>query len=134
MSYKVPGGGLAGTAPDEARFAMALVGGSLLKKETLAQMLSPQRTRDGKTVGYGLGWSLGERGHRREVWHTGGQERVSTVLYWQPESGVVVALLSNLQGVQPALVDLARRLADLAQLDATTSAVGANPRPATAPR
>ena len=46
---------------------------------------------------------------------TGGQERVSTVIYWQPDLGVVVALLSNLQGVQPALVDLARRLADLVQ-------------------
>jgi hypothetical protein len=62
---------------------------------------------------------------------------VSTVLYWQPDSGVVVALLSNLQGVQPALVDLARRLADLVQLDATSpavDAVGAKPRPAAPPR
>jgi len=130
MSYKVPGGGLAGTAPDEARFALALASGSLLKKETLAQMLTRQKTRDGKTLGYGLGWSLGERSRHREAWHTGGQERVSTVIYWQPDSGVVVALLSNLQGVQPVLVDLARRLADLVQLDATSSAIDAKPRPA----
>ena len=133
-SYKVPGGGLAGTAPDEARFALALAGGSLLKKEALAQMLTRQKTRDGKPIGYGLGWNLGERSHHREAWHTGGQERVSNVLYWQPESGVVVALLANLQGVQPALVDLARRLADLVLLDAASPVVDGKPKPATPPR
>jgi hypothetical protein len=76
----------------------------------------------------------GERNHHREAWHTGGQERVSTVIYWQPESGVVVALLSNLQGVQPALVDLARRLADLVQLDAMSPVVDGKARPVAPPR
>ena len=40
VSYKVPGGGLCSTAADVARFGMALSGGMLLKKETLAQMLT----------------------------------------------------------------------------------------------
>jgi CubicO group peptidase (beta-lactamase class C family) len=134
MSYKVPGGGLAGTAPDEARFVLALAGGSLLTKESVARMLTRQKTRDGKNVGYGLGWSLGERGGHPEAWHTGGQERVSTVIYWQPDSGVVVALLSNLQGIQPALVDLARRLTVLVQMSATSLAIDGKPRPAALPR
>jgi len=117
MSHKVPGGGLVGTAPDLARFAAALAGGSLLSQDTLALMLTRQATRDGKPTGYGLGWSLGERRRRREAWHTGGQERVSNVLYWQPDTGLVVALLSNLEGVQSDLVDLARRVAEIVQPD-----------------
>jgi CubicO group peptidase (beta-lactamase class C family) len=110
MSYKIPGGGLSGTAPDIARFVLSLSAGSLLKKDTLALMLSPQRTRDGRPVDYGLGVTLGLRAGRPEVWHTGGQERVSTIVYWQPNSGVVVVLLSNLEKAR--LGELARRVAD----------------------
>ena len=72
-----------------------------------------QRVRDGRLTGYGLGLTLGERDGRREAWHTGGQERVSTVLYTRPDSGVVVVLLSNLEGVGTPLLQLARRIADI---------------------
>lgn len=128
VSYKVPGGGLVGTAPDVARFGLALARGSLLKKETMAQMLTRQKTRDGRLTGYGLGWTLGERNRHREAWHTGGQERVSNVLYWQPDTGLVVVLLSDLEGVQPGLTDLARRLADLLQLEAGAPALDSPPK------
>ncbi len=128
VSYKVPGGGLVGTAPDVARFVLALSGGSLLKKEALAQMITRQKTRDGKVTGYGLGWTLGERNRHREVCHTGGQERVSNAVYWQPDRGLVVVLLSNLEHVQPHLVDLARRLADLLQLEAGAPALESRPK------
>jgi hypothetical protein len=43
----------------------------------------------------------------------GGQERVSTALYLQPDSGLAVAILTNLEKVQPKILDLARRVADL---------------------
>jgi len=129
VSYKVPGGGLVGTAPDVARFALALADGSLLKKrDSLAQMLTRQKTRDGKVTGYGLGWTLGERHRHREVWHTGGQERVSNVVYWQPDASLVVVLLSNLEHVQPQLLDLARRLAELVQLEAGAPALESRPK------
>jgi len=115
MSHKVPGGGLLGTAPDVARFALALADGRLLGPEAREAMLTSLRTRYGQPTGYGQGLSVGTRSGRPEAWHTGGQERVSNVLYWQPDSGVVVALLSNLERVQPPLLDLARRLADILQ-------------------
>jgi CubicO group peptidase (beta-lactamase class C family) len=113
MTYKVPGGGLSSTAPDVARFGTALVSGRLLVADTLAQMLTRQKTRNGRVTGFGLGLALGSRGGRREAWHTGGQERVSTVIYLQPDSGLVVAILTNLEKVQPRVLDLARRVADL---------------------
>jgi serine beta-lactamase-like protein LACTB len=114
MSYKVPGGGLCGTAPDVARFGAALLSGQLVTKETLQQMLTRQKTRDGRLTGYGLGLTVGTRGGKREAWHEGGQERVSTVLYLRPDADLAVALLTNLEKLQPQALDLARRVADLA--------------------
>ena len=113
MTYKVPGGGLSSTAPDVARFGTALVSGRLLSADSLTQMLTRQKTRSGRVTGFGLGLALGSRGGRREAWHTGGQERVSTVIYLQPDSGLAVAILTNLEKVQPRVLDLARRVADL---------------------
>ena len=112
-SNKVPGGGLIGTVEDVARFSIALEGGALLQKESLAQMMARQSARDGRPTGYGLGVFLGERKTVREAWHTGGQPRVSNVLYMQPDRRLAVVLLTNLEGIAPALVDLARQIADI---------------------
>jgi serine beta-lactamase-like protein LACTB, mitochondrial len=116
-SYKVPGGGLCATAADVARFGSALVSGRLLEPSTLDLMLTRQKTRDGRTTGYGLGLVLGEREGRLEAWHQGGQERVSTVVYLLAdrsvaERGRALAILTNLEGVQPQILALARALAD----------------------
>jgi serine beta-lactamase-like protein LACTB len=114
MSYKVPGGGLCGTAPDVARFGAALLAGQIVSRGTLERMLTRQKTRDGRVTGYGLGVAVGTRGGRREVWHLGGQERVSTVLYLRTDGELAVALLANLEKVQSQVLDLARRVGDLA--------------------
>jgi len=120
VSYKVPGGGLCSTAADVARFGLALAGGSLIKKETLAQMLASQKTRDGRPTGYGLGLNVllpGSPGRRREAWHTGGQERVSTVFYLLPDDGLAVVVLSNLEGVGSELMSLSRRIVAIVTAD-----------------
>ncbi|HLA78522.1 MAG TPA: serine hydrolase domain-containing protein [Vicinamibacteria bacterium] len=113
-SNKIPGGGLAGTALDLARFVIALENGVLVKKETLARMLTRQAARDGKPSGYGLGVFLGNRRGVREAWHTGGQQRVSTVLYLQPDRRLGVVVLANLEGVRDRLLEVARQVADIA--------------------
>jgi CubicO group peptidase (beta-lactamase class C family) len=113
VTYKVPGGGLCGTAPDVARFGLALLSGRLLGRSTLQQMLTPQRLRTGRVTGFGLGLTVGTHGGRREAWHIGGQEQVSTLLYLRPDKGLVVAVLSNLEKVQVPLLALGRRIADL---------------------
>ena len=112
-SNRLPGGGLIATAEDVARFAVALHSGALLKKETREQMFARQRTRDGKLTGYGLGWAVATDRARREVYHLGGQPRVSTMLYMLPDRGVAVALLANLEGVGTPLLELARQLAEI---------------------
>lgn len=112
-SYKVPGGGLVSTASDVARFAVALQSEILLPKEALERMFTRQKTIDGKPVSYGLGWTIGQRAGHREVWHTGGQQRVSTILYTQPDRRLAVVLLTNLEGIGPALLELARQVSDI---------------------
>jgi serine beta-lactamase-like protein LACTB len=110
-SNRIPGGGLIATAEDVARFASALQRGLLLKPETLQMALAPQKLRGGRVTGYGLGWAVGRRGTRREAYHVGGQPQVSSVLYMQPDAGVAVAILANLEGIENALLDLARQAA-----------------------
>jgi CubicO group peptidase (beta-lactamase class C family) len=116
VSYKVPGGGFIATASDVARFGAALAAGSLVSRESLQAMLTPQREKSGRATGYGLGLNVATNGGRREAWHTGGQERVSTVLFLLPDEGVSVAVLTNLEGVGRELVALSRRLAEIAAL------------------
>jgi CubicO group peptidase (beta-lactamase class C family) len=117
VSHKVPGGGLVGTATDVARFGLALLSGRLLTRADVDRMLTPQRLRDGGSTRFGLGLAVGRRGGRREASHLGGQEQVSTVLYLRPDSGTVVAILTNLEKIQSHLLDLARRVCDLAEAD-----------------
>ncbi len=116
-SCKVPGGGLCGTAPDVVRFGLALLGGKLLDRPTLQRMLTRQRLRNGRVTGFGLGITLSVHGGKREAWHVGGQERVSTLLYMRPDSGLVIGVLTNLEGVGGSLLRLARRIADLTSAD-----------------
>jgi CubicO group peptidase (beta-lactamase class C family) len=109
-SNKIPGGGLCATAPDIARFAVALLGGGLMKRESWDAMITPQRVREGRVTGYGLGWRVGTYKGRREVWHHGGQPQVSGLLYMQPEKKLAIVFLANLENVYLPLTELARQL------------------------
>lgn len=111
-SYKVPGGGFVSTAEDLAKFAAALQAGKLLKRETSELMYARQKTNDGKETNYGLGWGVGVRpGGGRAVGHSGGQQRVSTFLHMQPDQGLAVVIMSNLEGAR--LGDLSQQIGDI---------------------
>ena len=111
-SNRIPGGGLCGTVADVGRFAAALQSGVLLRPETVREMLSKQRTRDGKRTGYGLGWIVSEKNARVEAWCPGAQPQVSACLFLRPDAQVAVAVLTNLEGIPDALADLSRRIVD----------------------
>ena len=75
-----------------------------------------------------------EREGRPEAWHTGGQERVSNVLYLSLDRGVAgggrsVAILTNLERVRLEMLALARRVAGLWPLAAAPTASEAVWRP-----
>jgi len=112
-SYKIPGGGFISTVEDLAKFAIAMQTARLVKKETLNQMWTSLKTRDGKETSYGLGWGVSERNGMKEVQHGGAQQRVSTFLYTIPEKGLAVVLMTNLEGIGGGLASLSRQIADL---------------------
>lgn len=109
-SVKIPGGGLLSTSGDLVRFAIAVNQNRLLEESTKQSMWTAQKTSDGKSTGYGLGWNIGGAS-KKEVWHTGGQSGTSTVVWMRPESGTVVAIMCNLQNV--TLTKTARELGNL---------------------
>ncbi|HKP85827.1 MAG TPA: serine hydrolase domain-containing protein [Blastocatellia bacterium] len=112
-SYKIPGGGFCSTVEDLAKFAIAVQTGKLVKKETLEQMATSQKTRDGKETSYGLGWGVSQRNGLKEVGHGGAQQRVSTYLYMIPEKGLAVVVMANLEGAGGRLNTLSQEIADI---------------------
>jgi len=109
---KIPGAGFCGTVEDLARFAMALETGVLLNAESRKSMFTKQKTRDGKNVDYGLGWSLSRHNGRDEVWHAGRMQGVTAMLYLLPDRKFSVAIVANLEHAE--LIGLARGIADVA--------------------
>ena len=110
-SYKVPGGGFVSTVDDLARFAVAIQTNLLVKKQATEQMFTSQKTRDGKETNYGFGWVVNVRNGQRIIGHSGGQQRITTFLHMQPDQGVAVVLMANLEGAR--LRDLALAIGDI---------------------
>lgn len=110
-SYKIPGGGLVSTASDLMAFASSLLTGQVLPRSTVIEMWRPDISGGVAGVDVGLGWTVVSSGETREVYHTGSQHQVSTILYICPERDFAVAILSNLESVK--LFELARTLSRL---------------------
>lgn len=105
-------GGFVSTAEDLARFGMALLRGSLVKRESTALLFTPQKTSTGESTGYGLGWQVGvDAGGRRRLVQSGRTPGGRSVLVLVPESRLAVAVLANVNGEH---LDLhALKIADL---------------------
>lgn len=95
-SNKIPGGGLLGTAQDLVRFALALNHGELLDANQKNEMWTSQQQTNGKSTGYGLGWSI-MQDHPKVVGHSGGQTGATSILLIEPNRGNVVAILCNME-------------------------------------
>lgn len=113
LSDRYPSGGLLSTPSDLVAFGMALLGGSLLKKETIGVMSEAQRTRAGEQVPYGLGWRLSDRAG--ELSHGGTSVGGSAYLYIRVDTGTVVAVATNVDRWTESRHDLARALAEWAE-------------------
>ena len=60
----------------------------------------------------GLGWGVSKRPDgARAVGHSGGQQRVSTFLHMQPDQGLAVVIMSNLEGAR--LGELSQQIGDI---------------------
>jgi serine beta-lactamase-like protein LACTB, mitochondrial len=104
-SYKWAGGGILSTAEDLVRFGFAHLHPGFFKAETLDMMFTSQRTTDGKETGVGIGWRIAtDKEGRRLVHHAGSMNGCRAVIVINRDTGLVVALLSNL-GQTPADVE-----------------------------
>lgn len=92
-------GGYLSTAEDLARFGMRLLGGELLRRETLPLLFTPQRTRRGESTGHGLGFQVAmDAGGRRRLLQNGRTAGGRSALVLVPEARIAVALLANIEG------------------------------------
>ena len=98
-SYKISGGGLISSAGDMARFAAAMLADKLVKRPTRDLMWTPQKTSDGKSTGYALGWVVSDKFGIHIVAHTGGQQGTSTAFALVPERHAGVVVLANMDSV-----------------------------------
>ncbi len=96
-SIKLPAGGLASTAEDMARFAVALNTGRLVRPETREQMWTKPKLRDGKESDYGFGFLIGYKDGKKRVFNDGSQAGTRTFLFMQPDDGFAVSLMTNLE-------------------------------------
>lgn len=100
-SYKVPGGGWLSSAPDMARFEVAILADRLVNNATRSIMWTPQMPSDGLgRMVYGLGWQAGMTGGVRDVGHGGSQQGASAMILIAPavRDGVVVLANSDAAG------------------------------------
>ena len=103
-SYKIPGGGLISSADDMAHFEAAILADKLLHHATRDLMWTSQKTADGKTTGYGLGWGVEDKLGVHILAHTGGQQGTSTAFAVVPERRAGVVVLANMDNVNTNLL------------------------------
>ena len=96
-SIKLPAGGLVSTVEDMARFAIALTEGKLVRPESIAQMWTKPKTRDGKESDYGFGFLIGEKNGQLRVYNDGSQAGTRTFLFMIPSEKFAVTLMTNLE-------------------------------------
>ncbi len=98
-SYKWAGGGFLSTAEDLVRFGSTMEQPGFLKAETLNTMFTPQKTKTGEPIEYGIGWFIRKSHSGKLVYeHSGGSVGGTSQLILYPESHLVVALVTNLSG------------------------------------
>ena len=96
-SIKVPGGGLVTTVEDLARFAIGINTNKLVKPETLTQMWTKPKTRDGKEQGYAMGFLINDREGLLKVFNDGSLAGTRTYLFLIPGQKFAIALMTNLE-------------------------------------
>jgi CubicO group peptidase (beta-lactamase class C family) len=91
--------GLVSSAPDVARFSMALDRGVLLTEESRVRAWTPPLAPDGKPLPYALGWFAQVIRGRKIVWHYGHGLESSSLIVKIPDDGATFVILANSDGL-----------------------------------
>jgi CubicO group peptidase (beta-lactamase class C family) len=96
-SYKWASGGVVGTSDDLVRFGLAQLDERGMSESIRNMFWTVQTTNSGEKTEYGLGWRIAtdESGH---LWigHSGGSVGGTTTFWIRPDTGLVIAMISNL--------------------------------------
>ncbi len=101
VSWKLGGGGYLSNIDDLAKYAVGLLKGRLVSKETEQLMWTPQLTKDEKETLYGLGFFVSGEGDDVEISHGGAQEKTRTHLAIRPKQGIGVVVMCNSEYAVP---------------------------------
>ena len=88
-------GGFLSTPADLAKWYAALAGGSIVPAALLDLALTPVKTTDGKSTGYGLGWYVSEIAGDRVAHHGGSTLGFRDYVYWMPSRQVFAGVFEN---------------------------------------
>jgi len=102
-TYLFAAAGLVASAPDVARFSIALDRGILLKPATLARAWTPGVLSSGAGFPYGLGWFVQTHEGVKIVWHFGQGLESSSLLIKIPERELTFVVLANSEGLSEGL-------------------------------
>jgi len=111
-SYKWAGGGFISTTEDLCRFGQAHMKAGLLNQNVLDEWMKSQKTKNGKSTNYGIGWSTFNRPDGHIFYgHSGGSVGGITYFLIHKESETVLAITANVSplnynGLQFDLMDL----------------------------
>ena len=96
-SYKWASGGFIGTAEDLVRFGFAQLEENPVIDTVHKVFWVPQANNEGEPTNYGLGWIIKvDDNGRRWIGHGGGSVGGTTQFWIHPDSGLVIAMISNL--------------------------------------
>lgn len=96
-SNKWASGGFLSTTDDLVRFGLAHVDGKSVSPEKLLLLWTEQKTAAGEPTGYGIGWRTVIDGDGQKwIGHGGGSIGGTTQFWVFPETGLVIAMASNL--------------------------------------
>lgn len=96
-SWKWAGGGFISTTEDVAKFLWKHSSYDYLTEKSISEMTTPQKTKDGKTTNYGLGWRTRyDKNKNVLIGHTGGSIGGTTYAFMAPHSNTIVVMTTNL--------------------------------------
>jgi CubicO group peptidase (beta-lactamase class C family) len=99
ISNRYPSGGFDASAEDLLRFVISVGSGKVLKSDTVDEMWAGQRTSDGASTVFGLGWGVSNWKKKTKMVGMNGLElSTAAFLRYLPDSGTGVVLLCNAEG------------------------------------
>ena len=101
--------GLAASAPDVARFSIALDEGRLLGEAMRVRAWTAPLASDGRPLPYALGWFVQEHRGDNLVWHYGHGLESSSLIVKIPERRVTFVILANSDGLSRGVVSATTR-------------------------